>query len=171
LPGAFPEQASAGGAYKLAVSLFIVSILAAQVWAILAPREDWPFGANAMFAYDVSLQSPLYDVAFFVRPSGESWRRLHPVRDLATREVILKRKFFSRYFVSANPRFTQRPPAGGTPGSRRDRLTAFATRIADAFADRGRPLDALRIELVRLDPAYQPVDRHVVFELGFGERP
>ena len=68
-------------------------------------------------------------------------------------------------------RFAQSPLAGGPPDSRRDRLTVFATRVADAFADKGRPLETLRIELVRLGPTYRPADRRTIFELGFGERP
>jgi hypothetical protein len=156
--------------YKLAVSLFIVSLLGAQLWAIQGPHEDWPFGANVMFAYDVGLDSNLYDVTFLVRPLDGAWKQLRTERDLRMRDVILKRKFFSQYFVSDNPQFAQRPPAGSPPKSRRERLEVFAKKVAEYLEMKGHPIDALRIELARLGPTYQPQDRRVIFELNFKER-
>lgn len=150
------DTPSVGRAYKLAVTALILFVLGLQLRAIAAPREDWPFGSNYMFAYDVAHGSPLYSIVFFLEDERGESREFRASRDLGIGELAFKRKFFSDYYGSADPRFPQGPRADDSPAKFQERIRRFLALVSGILSRRGVSHHALRVE------THQLVDGQVV---------
>jgi hypothetical protein len=160
-----PDAAPAVGPwYKAAVSLFIVLLVGAEVYAIAGPHEEWPFTSNTMFAYHRTADAPVYDLVLTVTDADGATRRLDPARDLGVANPeAFRRMFFAQWYGSTDPRFPQgHPPADG-PEAFTARMGVFGARVVAVLRRRGDPPAAIGLSLVELtrtgDGAYTP-QRH-----------
>jgi hypothetical protein len=129
------------------ISLVVIALIGVQIWAVVAGREAWPFGANAMFSHSVNLETTLYDIALIAVLGDGTERRVEPPRDLGVLGAMVMRLFFVHYYG---------PPARGSPHGalEHDDAAAFAGRMASFsriilgwLARRGTPAVRLRIEV------------------------
>lgn len=148
---------------RVLLSVAILGYLGLQTWAVARPMEDWPLGSNAMFGYDVTKSSTLYDFEFVVTfPDGRE-HVLQPTQDLGYWSVAFERKFFISFYGSAASDFAQGSfGTGDSPEAYHQRLTDFHQRIARVMAERGHPVQAVRLELVRLDQTGKPHSRNTL---------
>jgi glucans biosynthesis protein C len=147
-------------ARRLVISTVIAVLVGSHVWAMLAPYEDWPLGANAMFSFDTPPATDLYRVSFSIEGQDYKTRPINAEEDLQFDEMFLKRQFFAGFYGSTHPRFPQRWSAGDTPEAFQARMEDFGQRILIILERNNVEVNALRIEVSRVDPH----DPDLVFE-------
>jgi hypothetical protein len=148
--------------YRIRISAFAIFLIVGQIWAISAAIEDWPLGANAMFAYDVD---QLFEVIFHIETAEGKWRRIEARRDLGLSDAALKRKFFAKYYGSNNPNFAQRYISSTPQSSRVDRLRLFSLKLHKILVRQGQNVHSIRIDLDRLGSDYKTISRHTLFQI------
>jgi hypothetical protein len=145
--------------------LLVLVLVGLQVWAMAGYRDDWPFAANAMFAFPRHDAEPVYELDVLVEVEG-SWRRLDPEADLGlAHPEYFRRMFFSRYYGSTNGQFPQRMFSSDDRARFEARLTAFCRAVARSLTDHGEAATALRLELVerrRRDGTWLAAQREIV---------
>jgi hypothetical protein len=150
---------------RIGPALLVIALVGFQLWAMAGYRDDWPFAANAMFAFPRVNSEPVYELSVVVEVEG-AWRPLDPRTDLGlAHPEYFRRVFFSRYYGSTNGRFPQRTFSSDDRTRFEARLTEFCRAIERSLADNGESATALRLELVehhRRDGTWFAARREVV---------
>jgi hypothetical protein len=145
--------------------LLVMGLIGFQLWAMAGYRDDWPFAANAMFAFPRATSEPVYELTVVVKVEG-AWRALDPQSDLGlAHPEYFRRVFFSRYYGSTNGRFPQRTFSSDDRARFEARLTEFCRAVDRSLGDRGETVNALRLDLVerhRRDGTWVAAGREVV---------
>ena len=153
---------SAGAAGKRAlVSLAIAAILGAQGWAVGAGYEDWPIGANAMFAFDLGGDA-LYGLDFYAELSDGTVRRIDPEHDLGMPEMMFKRQFFAKYYWSTNDRYPQGWHGADSPQAFQGRVADWCQRVGRVLARRGVQARAIQLQATRMDMSLNVMEKKTV---------
>jgi hypothetical protein len=133
-----------------APAALIVAVLGLQSWAMAGYHDDWPFAANAMFAFPRDASEPTYELRTHVEVDGQ-WRPLDPVADLGINDPEhFRRMFFSVYYGSTDEDFPQRAFSSDNRARFEARLSTFCRAVARSLADRGESATAMRLELREL---------------------
>jgi hypothetical protein len=117
-----------------------------------------------MFGYDVTKASTLYDFEFVATRADGSEHVIRPYEDLGFFTVGFKRKFLVSYYGSAARDFAQGRIEGDTPAAFQARLTELNRHIAAVLAQRGHPVQSIRIDLIRLNPDQTPAHRRTIIQ-------
>ena len=137
-------------ARRAAPAALVVALIGLQVWAMAGYHDDWPFAANAMFAFPRSPSEPTYELRTHVEVDGQ-WRPLDPVSDLGVNDPEhFRRMFFSVYYGSTDEDFPQRAFSNDDRAHFEARLTTFCRAVARSLAHRGETATAMRLELREL---------------------
>lgn len=136
---------------RLLCSFFIAAIIVAQSWAILGPHEQWPFGANVMFAYDADLEWPYYNIVFTIDDGNGITRPLNPPKDLGVADMILKHQFFNVFYGSTDAHYALGWRANDNPELFQLRMKAFWQLVAKSIRkNHGRTPHFLRIDVEQI---------------------
>ena len=130
--------------------MLVLALIGLQVWAMVGYHDDWPFAANAMFAFPRDASEPTYELRTDVEVDGR-WRTLDPVADLGINNPEnFRRMFFSVYYGSTDGDFPQRAFSSDDRTRFEARLSAFCRAVARSLADRDDAVTAVRLELREL---------------------
>jgi hypothetical protein len=143
----------------------VIVLIGLQLWAMAGYRDDWPFAANAMFAFPRQTSEPVYELDVLVEVEA-GWRTLDPKADLGlAHPEFFRRMFFSRYYGSTNGQFPQRMFSSDDRARFEARLTSFCQAVEHSMTDHGETPSALRVELVeqrRRDGTWVASQREIV---------
>jgi hypothetical protein len=137
---------------QVAVAVLAATLLGLQLWAILSPREDWPFSSAPMFAYYHDADWPLFELNLYAETLPGSARAIDPRADLGIGEIAFKRQLFADYYGSID----RAHPAGqhddDSPERFRQRMSELCRKVARAFQQRtGTPVRKIRVEVARVE--------------------
>jgi hypothetical protein len=137
---------------KVGVAALAVAVLALELWAILAPHEDWPFTSAPMFAYYHDADWPLFELNLYAESAPGSEKRIEPSTELGIGEIAFKRLLFADYYGSIDPRHPAGHHDNDSPERFRQRLSEFCRKVARALAERtGAPPRKVRVEVTRVE--------------------
>ncbi len=156
------EAQSPSAVKKALASAVIVGLIGIQAWAIAVGYEDWPLGANTMFAFDVDADSAIYDLVFYAELDDGTLRRVEPSTDLGIPDMFFKRQFFAKYYGSTMGRFPQGWHEGDGPAAFQGRVADWCRRIARVLARHGLRARAVRLMAQRLSLSLQVLDERPV---------
>jgi hypothetical protein len=149
--------------HRLGAALLVASIVGLELWAVLGPREDWPFTSAPMFARYQTPADPVFELSFYVEDPAGSRVELDPLRHLGTGELGFRRHFFARYYGSTDPRHPSAHLPSDSEAAFRLRIAHWMQLVARAYGkQQGHPPRRLWLEASRLDA--DRIERRPLFE-------
>jgi hypothetical protein len=147
------ERAAWPSSYaQVAVAVLAASLLGLQLWAILGPREDWPFSSAPMFAYYHDADWPLFELNLYAETPAGSEKAIDPRADLGIGEIAFKRQLFADHYGSIDPAHPAGHHEDDSPERFRQRMSELCRKIARAFQQRsGAPVRKIRVEVARVE--------------------